>query len=548
MSKGKKPASPAPKKPVKGGGGPSGGLFDGIGSFFDGKPGNTLFGGGGTYHGSPSDQPSYQEWLKKGKPMPGKPMPGKPMPGKPKPISGGPSVQDKIGGGKPGGWANPGINKPGQGGNPIKGKPVPIGKPGPFDKPGKGVKPVNGSKGGNPGITNAPALGGGGVGSRGGGGFGLGTGGGTPPPMQNFDTGYMNPEANFWEGDTLRIPYFDNPQQGGQQPPAYQPPSYRPNPNRQLPQAPVVGGQPVGGGGGSFNQNPFIPDFSQLTPEQIGQARDVLGQIMPQQPQIDLSGIQSQLDALSQQVSATPSPAVPQPVDISPIMDRIGALESRLPTQPASPQPISFDPVLDRLNRVEQTLGRFDERLGQPEPAPQFDPSVLQQMQSDIMAGIDERFANLPKPQPTTQVDLSGIQNQIGSLTDRLNSFQNNDRLDMLIANQNDIRQQLGSIPQAPPPQQIDYGKINQMLDQRFSALPQPAAPQVDLSGIQGQLGQLQNQFQSFQSRPAPAIDYNRIGSMIDQRVSGIPQVDLSGIQQQLAALSSPTVNSFGGF
>ncbi len=533
--------SKATKKPVNkdGSGGGSGpGIFNTIGSFFDGKPGNSLFGGSGTYHGAPSDQPSYQDWVKSGK----------------KPPKGGWPAQAPVGE-KPGSWAGGDAGKPGSGG--YKGG---------FDKPGKfGGAPQMQNMG--PGSGGAPAFGGGGLFSGGGSAPNIGSAGGgfggayAPPNLYAQNANYGAPPANTWDGNNFVITGLQN--QPAQQPPVQAPPPVQTPPPAQAPApAPQPQPQPQPGQGGFDLGNIF--DAIQPYQEQI---RGVLG-IPDQTPQVDLAPIMDRLGQLEQSMSQPA--AAPQPVSFDPIMDRLNQLEARLPdstNQPvAAPEPVNFDPVLDRIGRVEQALERFGQtpQPQAPNPWGERDPQeIIGQM-------LDERLSNIPQPQtPSLNVDLSPIQNDLAALTDRLNSFRQPEidysRINEMVGQQvGDLR---NSLPSAPQPVSFDpiLDRIGQ-LEQRFEAQPAAAMPEIDLNPIMERLGGLEQRFEGFQPTQ---VDYNQIGSMLDNRLSALPrpstpqpvsldpimerlggleqqfrsfqppQVDLSGIQNQIAGLGN---------
>jgi hypothetical protein len=207
-------------------------------------------------------------------------------------------------------------------------------------------------------------------------------------------------------------------------------------------------------------------------------------------------------------------------VDITPITDRLNAIEQGMSNQPvAAPQPVDFSPISDRMSRIEETLQRFGQQPQQPAPNPwgNRDPQEI------ISNMLDERLSSLPQPQPPSlNVDLSPIQNDLAALTDRFNSFKQPEvdysRINEMVGQQvGDLR---NSLPAAPQPVSFDpiLDRLGQ-LEQRFEARPQPAMPEVDLSGINSQLSALTN------------------------RVNNIPSVDLSGIQSQIGGLQSQMNN-----
>lgn len=430
---------------------------------------------------------------------------------------------------------------------------------------------------------------GGGIWTGSGGGFGDGGGASAPaggftgaPNYQGVADTYMQPPPNYWDGNNFVIGGLE----GGARPMTTQPiaapipVSFQP-PAQQQPSAqpPAVGGFDIGS---------LSDAVGAMQPEQMDQIRSLVEMFLPQTPEVDLSGIQGQLDALNERVGSIPAP---QEVSFDPVLGRIGELEARVSNmfnQPvAEPDPVDFSPILDRIGGLEQQFasipqpdinsildqrfgslqGSLDQRFnlieGRFQEIPRLDQRDLELMQRDIMSGIDERFSQLPQPTPQLDIDLSPLQNQLTDLSGRFDQFQNNNRSDLLIGQFdqliNPIQDQLGQLndrvsdmrPQEvsfdpilerigglenrlnnlPQPQEIDLSGINQRLDQ----LAGRQGP--DLSGIQNQLGQLTAQM----NRPMPEVDYNQIGSMLDQRLSNLPQperVDLSGIQNQLGELS----------
>jgi hypothetical protein len=543
----------------------------------DGKPGGKPSG-----KPLPGGKPAEDNWLDRlldGIGLGGG-DPQKPLAGgfdKPKPK---PSFDKPVGdyGDKPGSWAGgDGKGKPGSTGAPGKSKP-PAGN---FDKPGKyegGFDKPLGKPGEKPSAAkNKPTalspdlsllppgfLGGGASGAG-----GLPGLGGAPLP--NIGTPTYGADLTQQQV-TARDPsrsgdqslYYSGPQRTDLR---GQPQDYS---SKTQPSAPFVPVAPVGGGAvvspqdgsASYSPGDFQPFldslFGAMRPEPAAAPDPVPGvdysqiqsmidsavggipapaQVAP----VDLSGIQSQLDALSGrfadfQVPTAPAAPVPVPgVDYDKIQEMIS---QAVPQPVAAPVPVDFSPISDRMSRIEATLQQFGQQPQQPAPNPwgNRDPQeIISQM-------LDERLSQLPAPAPTTSVDLSPLQNDIGALKNRLDSFRQPEvdysRINEMVGQQvGDLR---SSLPAAPPPVSFDpiLDRLGQ-LEQQFEARPQPAVPEVDLSGVMDRIGGLEQQFQGLQP---PSVDYNRISSMIGNQIGAIPeapQVDLSGIQSQISQINN---------